>query len=130
MFDELLFPEAALELLRQARWDPAAQCTYEIMSGGFKWSDEWPENVGFICVEHGSWAFRYVLGYRASLIQGVPRQELRSAWEQLKLSCPEWPGFRPDRSSPALKPALDDAANEAVLDMDDLDRRINERRRP
>jgi hypothetical protein len=99
---EMLFPDEALAILREAQWDPFASRSYEIMSGGFRWSDECWGDVTPICMEQGSWAFRYVLGYRAWLIRGVPREELRLPWDQLLRACPEWPGFRPERCSPTL----------------------------
>jgi len=119
---EMLFPDEAFALLQQARWDASATRQYEIMSGGFAWSDEWPSDVAYLCVERGSWAFRYVMGYRASLIRGAPREELRAPWDQLLRECPEWPGFRPERSSPALTKDLDYESNRAFRELDELDR--------
>ena len=100
--NELLFPAEAVAILRQARWDANAQRSYDAMSGGFGWSDEGLNDVALLCVEVGNWAFRYLMGYRASLIRGAPREELRAVWDQLRRECPGWPGFRPERSSPDL----------------------------
>jgi hypothetical protein len=77
------------------------------MSGGFAWSDERLPQSSTACMAHGSWVFRFVMGYRVSLIRGAPREELRPAWDQLLRECPDWPGFRPERSDPSLATELD-----------------------
>ncbi len=123
-----LFPDEALAILREARWDANAQRSYEIMSGGFRWSDERLGNeVACLCIEQGNWTFRFVLGYRASLSRGAPRKELQAPWEQLKRECPEWPGFRPERSSLSLAVELDAEQRRVDLELDELDRRISQR---
>ncbi len=110
----MLFPDAAIIVLREARWSPDADRTFELMSGGFVWSDERLVDVAHICTEVDNWAFRSVIAYRASLIRGVPRTELVEPWDQLRLVCPDWPGFRPERADPSLKKALD-AENEEMI---------------
>src|SRR5262249_52343053 len=120
----MLFPEPALAILRQARRDANARRSYEIMSGGFAWSDERRGEVTFICMEHGSWAFRYVLGYRASLIRGAPREGLRASWDQLLRECPQWPGFDPERRSPTLAGELAREDQRTGRTLDRLDREI------
>lgn len=99
---EQLFPVEALAIFRQATWDANAKRSYDAMSGGFGWSDERLGDVADICIKVGNWAFRYLMGYRASLIRGTPRDELRAAWDQLQREYPDWPGFRPERASPDL----------------------------
>ncbi len=123
----MLIPEQALAVLRQARWDASASRRYEIMSGGFIWSDERLGEVAHLCVEQGNWAFRYVIGYRASLIRGAPREGLRAPWDQLLRECPDWPGFRPERSSPILARELDAESEQACRELDELDREIERR---
>jgi len=105
--DQMLFPEEALVILRQARWDANATHSYKVMSGGFAWSDERLSQAATACMAHGSWAFRFLMGYRASLISGRPREELRLPWDQLLRECPEWPGFRSERRDPSLAAELD-----------------------
>jgi hypothetical protein len=110
----MLFPHATIAILREARWSPDAARTLEVMSGGFMWSDERLDDVACICTQVDSWAFREVIAYRASLIRGVPRTELREPWDQLHRECPSWPGFRLERCDPSLKETLD-AENEEVM---------------
>ena len=102
-----LFPEAALTILRQARFDANASHHFEIMSGGFSWSDERLLEVANVCMAEESWAFRILIGYRASLIREAPQEELRTPWGQLLRECPDWPGFRPERRSPELAAELE-----------------------
>ena len=115
-----LFPVAAIDAFRRSAWDKHATRKYELMSGGFMWSDEAWREVGEICVAQDNWAFRYVLGYRASLIRESPRLELRDPWTQLLEACPQWPGFRPDRCSPKLKEELDAIAQQRLAELDEL----------
>ena len=105
--DGQLFPETALEILRQTEWNPQAAVSYDGMSGGLVWDDELPAAAIDACTRIDNWAFRFVLGYRASLIRDRPREELRAAWDQLLTKCPDWPGFRPERRSADLRPKLD-----------------------
>ena len=121
----MLFPDVAIRILREARWSPDATRRYEIMSGGFHWSDERLLDVARICVESANWSFRYVMGYRASLIRTAPRNELREPWDQLRIECPNWPGFRTERCAPSLAQELDRESQRACDDLDELDRKIN-----
>lgn len=70
------------------------------MSGGFFWSDELLRETSAAPKDV---AHRAIIGYRASLIDGQPREELRGGWDQLRRECPDWPGFRPERCDLALK---------------------------
>lgn len=102
--DDMLFPEEALALLRQTRYDPEARRGFECLSTSFHWSDERLPQVMRLCLNHNSRAHRCVMEYRTSLIQGKPIEEYRRTWEQLQDACSEWPGFRPERCSPSLLP--------------------------
>ena len=121
----MLFPDAAIEILREARWIPDATRSYEIMSGGFHWSDEKLIDISRMCVDLDNWSFRFVIGYRASLIRGEPRDELREPWDQLLNECPDWPGFREERCSSILAEELNRASKKVCDDLDELDREIN-----
>lgn len=122
---KVLFPYSAIKILRDARWSANATRSYEILSGGFHWSDECLLDVLRICVESDNYAFRYVIGFRASLIRGVPRNELREPWDQLRIECPNWPGFRSERCNPSLAQELNRESQKACDDLDELDRRCN-----
>ncbi|MDG3002481.1 hypothetical protein [Paludisphaera mucosa] len=98
----LLFPDAALDILRGASYRPEAERSYDILSGSYWWCDELVRETFAACRRHDSWAFRYLMGYRGSLIRGAPDAELMPVWEQVARACPHWPGLRPERNSPTL----------------------------
>lgn len=100
---DVLFPDSALAILRTTRWDPHSNRLYEGMSGGLVWDDEFPRDV----IGGSLLAFRFVVGYRASLIRDKPRNELRIPWDQLERECPNWPGFRPERRATELRVELE-----------------------
>lgn len=122
---KMLFPDNAIDMLRRARWSADATRSFEIFSGGFHWSDECLSDVARICVESDNWSFRYVMAYRASLIRGTPRDELREPWDQLRIECPEWPGFRPERCDCSLAQELDRESQKAMDDLDEFDQKCN-----
>src|SRR4051812_3502924 len=51
---EDLFPPDAIRILRSARWDCGATKAYEAQSGGFWWSDEFPDGLVEACHKVGS----------------------------------------------------------------------------
>lgn len=96
---EFIFPEKALAVLREARWDANATRGYELLSGAVTWSDERVHDFVLACMEAGCHEYGTALAYRTSLIEGRPREELRFAWDELRLRCPEWIGFQIERVS-------------------------------
>jgi hypothetical protein len=74
-------------------------------------------------MKHGSWAFRFLMGYRASLIRGIPREELRPPWDQLLR---EWPGFRPERHDPTLAAELDRECRQVDVCVRRIERRMRQ----
>jgi hypothetical protein len=113
--NELLFPQEALDLLGQARWDPNATRDLEQLTLSFCWSDELHFNVARICLHYRSYAYQDLLVYRTSLIRGEPDGKHRAPWDQLRGVHPGWPGFRPERYSMELKPVLDRAIRGACI---------------
>ena len=113
---EHLFPEEALDILRGAVYRPDAERTYDVMSDGFWWSDERVRETIFACRRHGSWAFRFLMGYRGSLIRGTPEKGWMPVWEQVERACPNWPGFRPERTCRTLAKELHRAGREQCVE--------------
>jgi hypothetical protein len=88
--------EPLLKQLGGLKYDPNAARSFEFMSGGFIWSDERPQDYDDVAA---GYAFRILIGFRASLIFGKPREDLRFVWDAVSAGCPNWPGFRPERFS-------------------------------
>ena len=103
--DETVYPEEALEFLRQMRYDPNARRGFECLSTSFHWSDEGLPRAMRLCRNHDSRATFYTMVFRTSLIEGKPIERYRRNWDQLREACPDWPGFRPERCSVELLPA-------------------------
>jgi hypothetical protein len=99
---EMLFPDEALDLLREAQYDPEARRSFEELPCAFHWSDELLHQAGTICSKHESRADFYLLAFRSSLIREEPIEEYSGPWDQLSQACPAWPGFRLERSSSEL----------------------------
>ncbi len=118
----MLFSDADIKILSLAHWTSDAQRSFEIMSGGFVWSDEQLKEISFQSLS----AVRYVISYRASLIRGVPRDELSQPWKQLRTDCPDWPGFHPDRCNSSLAQELDQASRKACRELLAIDREFSE----
>jgi hypothetical protein len=102
----MLFPDEALALLREARYDPAACRGFSRQASAFLWSDELLHHVRRICSVNDSRADLYLLTFRSSQIQGEPIEELRGPWDQLRQANPEWPGFKEERYSSQLGHSL------------------------
>jgi hypothetical protein len=98
----MLFPDEAIAILRQAVFDPAAVPFYEVMSDSLWWPDELVRDTSEICRRHNSWTFRFLMGFRGTVISGKPDIRLRTTWQQVAETCPAWPGLREERNSPAL----------------------------
>ena len=86
--DTLLLPDNAIAIFRSAVWRPDAARFYEVMSGGFWWTDELVREASRVCVGRDNWSFRYLMGYRALVVRGEPDERLRPAWEQVRRECP------------------------------------------
>jgi hypothetical protein len=113
---------------RDAPW------SVDILSGGFKFSDEFPDNVNepavllpLITLLRRLWA------YRVSLVEGKPRSELGPTWELTKALAPKWAGFTPDRCSPGMKPIVDEVKakdSQFAQDIERLEEELKKRKPP
>ncbi len=109
-------------------YDPHATKSFELMSGGFVWSDESPQAYDDVA---SGYAFRFLLGYRTSLIMGKPQEALESVWNAVRTECPDWPGFRPERISIELAEELNIAVanRKAMRRLHALDRLCDRERK-
>jgi hypothetical protein len=96
--DVPLFTSAGLEVLNRRPYDPAARASYDILSGGLIWPDEFPR------IGSPEWlviaprcAYRYLIAYRASLTLGEELPDFRPVWDQVTSSASNWPGLRAER---------------------------------
>jgi hypothetical protein len=110
-----------IALLCKLGHDPNASREFDLMSGGFVWSDE----------KHGTEVafgsptqslFRCLLGYRASLIRAMPIDHLRWLWVAVERGCPNWPGLRPERIDPSLAKELGAENARALRRLEVMDR--------
>ncbi|MDB5387945.1 MAG: hypothetical protein JWM11_3591 [Planctomycetaceae bacterium] len=76
---------------------------YDVMSGGYRFSDESPPDslrdfdqeliLPLITL------LRFLWAYRLSVVHGTPRNELAEWWHSTKVLAPNWSGFSPERVS-------------------------------
>ncbi len=90
------------KILEGCKYDPSADRSYDMMRGGFVWTDELPaRDSGRYLAAIALLA--KVIAYRGSLTLGEPRDEYRKEWEYLMEVLPDWPGFRLDRWKGAVE---------------------------
>ena len=87
---------AATAILRRCVHDHGAVRRYDLLRGGFLWSDELPvcaasELNSVIAI------LAPVIAYRASLTLGQPHSRYEADWNALQAAGPSWPGFRHER---------------------------------
>lgn len=118
-----LFSETALAILDRHLYDPDARSSYELMSGGLIWSDEFPKlgSLEWAAVSP-NWVYRYLIAYRASITLGVERMEFRPVWEQIMRQAPHWPGLRQERSGARARRRLLAAERRQARCLDELER--------
>lgn len=121
-------PEKLILHLRALSYDLGAVRSYEMMSGGFIWSDELPPSDRYSEARDGDYALRFLFGYRASLIRGRPDESLRPVWDAVLAACPSWPGFRPERCSGSLAPELEQEGKRAMRRLDRYSRVLDKER--
>jgi hypothetical protein len=120
----LLHPGNAIAILRRATWQPDAERWYEVMSASFWRTDELVNKVADLCAPRGNWAFRFLMGYRGSLIRGEPDDRLKSVWDQVARECPNWPGLRPERNCVSLANELRRKERRRCIEFERLDREL------
>ena len=84
--------------MQSIAYDPRAKRYYDIMRGGFVWTDELPDpdTDGEAFVEALTFLYR-AIAYRASISLGAPDVELEVGWRKVEQELPNWPGFRKER---------------------------------
>src|SRR5262245_1654166 len=79
-----LFSANALAILNCMPFDSAARGSFEIMSGGLIWPDEFPPlgSPEWKLISP-NWVYRYLIAYRRALTLGEQRAEFCEVWEQV-----------------------------------------------
>jgi len=90
------FLDSLIVQLKILKKDSSAVPFFDLMSGGFIWSDE--KLRGLPTNEMG--CLRAIFRYRTSLIVQEPDTRFQSLWSDLKDKYPEWIGFNPSRCLP------------------------------
>lgn len=74
---------------------------YDVMSGGYRFSDESPadsvRNLDEALILPLITLLRCLWAYRLSVVRGTPRVELAEWWNSARSLAPNWCGFLPDR---------------------------------
>ncbi len=115
-------PETALAALQSAVWSPDAPINVEFCSGTPFWEDENYEVFAIRCMRGGCERWQEPFLYRLFLITGR-RYELADydrcleSWELVTTKCPDWPGLRDDRTTPAIKEQIEQILKEAFASL-------------
>lgn len=103
-----------------------ATWTADIFSGGFKFSDEFPEGLNepemIDLALSVTTLLRRLWTYRMSLIEGKPRSDLAVTWESTMTLAPRWAGFTPERCSPRMQSIVDGVRSKKTQFAEDVDR--------
>lgn len=105
------------KLLLSCSPEPKPKRQFDIMSGGFIWSDEIPENTPTPIV----WRLRPIFGHRAAVSLGNDTSDYEDDWRRLQELCPGWPGFIAERSSTKLRDDLNKEDSKWKRRLDKLD---------
>jgi hypothetical protein len=120
-----LFSAAGLSVLDRQVYDPTVRASYESMSGGLMWPDEFPAYSSPAWMEISpNWVYRYLIAYRASITLEEERAEFRPVWEQVARHAPNWPGLRAERRGERARRRLQAAKRREARCLAELDAEI------
>ena len=116
--------------------NPLATVCFDGMSGGFKYSDEFPERLMGTPEELDQllpWVtmLRILWGHRVSLVLGAPRSDLEVWWKTVQQIAPQWPGFSEDRCSTlavSLAEWCEEKSSELIAGLEELSDRMEGKR--
>ena len=96
-FDSL-FSSNALTILDSMIYDASATYRYDVMSGGFFWSDEFPERntPEWKEIQYND-VYRLLLAIRREITLGHMSYESHPLWAQVASEAPNWPGLHHER---------------------------------
>ena len=95
-----VFSKKAIQILNNMEFDENATYFYEVMSGGFLWSDEFPDIASdeWKNFEH-DFIYRYLLALRREVMLWTKDKEKHPLWKQVLSEAPQWPGLKQERLS-------------------------------
>lgn len=101
-------PESAFDALRKAVWSPEARITVEFLSGTPVWEDENYDEFTIACMRGRCERWQDPFHHRLFLITGqrnalVDYERCAESWALITTRCPDWPGLRTDRTTPAIR---------------------------
>lgn len=117
-------PRELLTLLRQTSFDPLAIRKYNVLDGGFRWSDEFPDGFFEEVLRLDYWLDRYLAAHRAEITLGGDVDRFREIWQEVEREAPTWPGLRVERSSRDLAIELTAKRRDVEADMDAFEEKI------
>ena len=94
------FSDEAIAILNAMPVDPDATYSYEHLSGGFMWTDEFPplRSAEWKIVRH-DYIYRFLINMRRCITLGDTSHESTALWQQMVNDAPNWPGLLPERRS-------------------------------
>jgi hypothetical protein len=114
-----------LAVLDRQAYDVAARASYELMSGGLMWPDEFPPCSSRAWMEISpNWVYRYLIAYRAPIILGEQRAAFRPVWEQVARHAPNWFSLRAERRGNSARRRLLAAKRRQARCFAELDARV------
>ena len=95
---EKVFSKKAIQILNNMEFDKDATYFFEVMSGGFLWSDEFPdsESSDWKDFQH-DYIYRYLLALRRQIMLEREGKQQHPLWIQVTTKAPNWPGLRHER---------------------------------
>ncbi len=117
-----LFSDAALAVLNGMAFDADAAYSYEHMSGGFVWSDEFPKlfTPDWTTVSH-DYLYRYLIQFRRKITLGIANADDLPLWQQVIANAPNWPGLALERRTGRIVKRLEAAERAAARCYDKLE---------
>lgn len=117
------YTPAMAAALRRLQFDPAAVLSYEGLSGGLVWSDEWSPELQRACSQappEVKYVCRFLWAYRASLIKGSPDPRWEDLWQTMRADFPCWPMFQRSRCTPELQGELERRGRAFLDELEDV----------
>ncbi|GAB5406713.1 MAG: hypothetical protein Aurels2KO_49440 [Aureliella sp.] len=120
------FTDEAIAILGALQADPDADYSYDHLSGGFLWTDEFPpiDSSAWTIVKH-DYIYRFLLRMRRCITLGDTAIEQTPLWQQMINDAPNWPGLLLERRSGRIVKRLIAAERIANTCLDKLEAKFD-----